>query len=105
MDPGQTNNSDAFQLYGVIVREKSGKPFTGQLVHYYPGLSVSWLPFDNPNGEKEKRKISNFEPQYTASGFWAMIETLHEGDPLGKHKMEVIINGELHETIEFEVVE
>jgi len=97
-------NQERFQLYGLIVKEKNGKPFTGHLVHYYPGLSVSWLPFDNPKGERIRRRVSQFEPEYTASGFWAMIETLHDGDPLGVHKMEVFINGALYNTFEFEVV-
>lgn len=98
-------STPSIQFYGLIVKERSGKPFKGQLKHYYPGLSVSWLPFDDPERiNKRKAKVSDFSPQFANTGFWAMIETLHVGDPLGEHRLEVYINDELYDVITFEVV-
>lgn len=91
-------------IYGLIMEEKTKKPFTAKLVHHYPGLSVSWLPFDDPKGEKVRRTVSQFPSENAFSGWWAMMETMHEGDTIGKHRLEVQIDGKLYKEIEFETV-
>lgn len=92
-------------LYGIQVKEKNKQVFTGKMVHHYPGPATSWLPFDDPEAKNKKiTAISQFAPERTTEGWWAMIETMHEGDPLGKHRLEVYLDDKLFQEVTFEVV-
>lgn len=91
-------------FYGVSVKELSNKPFSGRIVHYYPGPSVSWLMMQYPDNKYDGVEVSDFPIMHSLEGEIGTIETVHPGDPLGKHKLEIYIEDKLTKIIEFEVV-
>ena len=90
---------------GFSVQSAGAESFTVKTKHYLLGvpeslppevLGLGFVPEDAPHGIEF--------PEVTVEGGRWFSFRLEPGDPVGLYKIEVIINGHTHETLEFIVV-
>jgi hypothetical protein len=90
---------------GFAVRSSSTEPFIVTTRHYLPGVPDSLPPEVLELGYTPEDATSGIEfPVETVSGGRWFTFRLEPGDPVGLYKIEVIINGQKHETLEFDVL-
>ena len=90
---------------GFSVRSSGSEPFTVSTKHYLPGVPQSLPPEVLALGYTPEDALSGIEfPAETVEGGRWFTFRLELGDPVGLYKIDVMINGKTHDTLEFEVV-
>lgn len=90
--------------YGLVIAELNRSRFKAQLVHYLPAqpktLSGS-LARKDPTSAATKG-VAGPARRYDGRASWFFV--FDEGDPIGIYRLEIVVDGGLLKTIEYEVV-
>ncbi len=89
--------------FGFSVQSSDNASFNGYKIIYMPAIPKTIGPgIKEKNVSYEGTVIKGKEERY--DGMWWEFFVFDEGDPLGKWKLEIYINGKLAKTINFKVV-
>lgn len=92
--------------FGFTVKSAQNSSFNGYEIIYLPVTPkvITGDLKESSTTSNDGKIIRGLETKYNAGEFWSNSLWFDKGDPLGKWKIEIYLNGKLMKTIDFTVV-